>query len=137
MMAATIRRKKVALYVVAAYAPTTEASNAEVEAFYAQLTAVIRDKPNKAQLIVLGDFNAKLQCPANEEEAKILGRYGYAPGGLAPMTAQARRNRDSLIELRAEQDLRPMQEAREQANHIPGAGLGGIGPKCPELAVAI
>ena len=48
------------LTVVQAYAPTSAASQADRDAFYAELSMTLRRTEKKDQLILMGDFNAKV-----------------------------------------------------------------------------
>ena len=46
--------------VIQVYAPTSDYDDSEVEDFYGQLQEVIEETPKKDNLIVLGDWNAKV-----------------------------------------------------------------------------
>ena len=47
--------------VIQVYAPTSDYDDSEVEDFYGQLQEVIEETPKKDNLIVLGDWNAKVE----------------------------------------------------------------------------
>ena len=46
--------------VIQVYAPTSDYDDSEVEDFYGQLQEVIEETPKKDNLVVLGDWNAKV-----------------------------------------------------------------------------
>jgi len=48
------------LVVIQVYAPTTEATQQEVDSFYTLLQSTVNEQKDGAFLIIMGDFNAKL-----------------------------------------------------------------------------
>lgn len=64
------------LSIIQAYAPTETAKEEEVEAFYKTLKEAHNLAENCKNLMVIGDFNAKIGMPKPSENL-IMGRYGY------------------------------------------------------------
>ena len=58
--------------VIQAYAPTTNAKNAEVEWLYEDLQDLLELTPNKDVLLVIGDWNAKV---GSQETSGITGKF--------------------------------------------------------------
>ncbi|EYC27376.1 hypothetical protein Y032_0009g682 [Ancylostoma ceylanicum] len=65
--------KSSAMKVVAVYAPTSAASDDEIEEFYEELHRHLRQK--STYTVVLGDFNAKLGSGYSEDT--FIGKFGY------------------------------------------------------------
>lgn len=61
--------------VIVAYAPTTDHSDAEVEAFYEQLEQALKVLPKKDVKIIVGDWNAKVGSD-NIGLEEVMGKYG-------------------------------------------------------------
>lgn len=59
--------------IMQVYAPTTDASDEEIENFYFELQKTLDDTPKQDIVIIIGDFNAKV---GDEPEADITGRFG-------------------------------------------------------------
>ena len=59
--------------LIQVYAPTTSASDEEIEDFYAQLDATIGNISKKEVTMVMGDFNAKI---GQSSDTDIVGTYG-------------------------------------------------------------
>lgn len=61
--------------LVSTYAPTLAASPEDKDAFYNQLSSLIRDIPPEQQLLLLGDFNARV---GNDSEhwPTCIGKFG-------------------------------------------------------------
>ncbi|XP_045484950.1 uncharacterized protein LOC110996663 [Pieris rapae] len=81
--------------IVQIYSPTEQASNADVDSFYADLRRAILNYTHK-NLIVMGDYNAQLGKRRKGEEI-ILGPY---------CTGKRNRNGTKLIELVYENNLK-------------------------------
>ena len=58
------------------YAPTTEASDTDIDAFYGELQIVISSIPRRDMIIVMGDFNAKVGQQLSGENG-LIGRFAY------------------------------------------------------------
>ncbi|XP_023213818.1 craniofacial development protein 2-like [Centruroides sculpturatus] len=65
--------KPVNLSIIQVYAPTTEATEEEIEGFYEKLQETVNNLPKKDALFILGDWNAKV---GKEETPGHVGRYG-------------------------------------------------------------
>lgn len=77
------------------YSPTEQSSNSEIEAFYTELNSCIKEHTHK-NIIVMGDFNAKLGYRRDGEET-ILGPYS---------TGIRSRNGEKLVEIAYENNLK-------------------------------
>ena len=59
MISVRIQGKPFSLMVIQAYAPTSNAEEAEVERFYEDLQDLLELTPKKDVLFIIGDWNAK------------------------------------------------------------------------------
>ena len=59
--------------VIQAYAPTSNAEEAEVEQFYEDLQDLLEPTPIKDVLFITGDLNAKER---SQETPRITGKFG-------------------------------------------------------------
>ena len=59
--------------VIQAYAPTTNAEEAEVEWFYEDLQDFLQLTPQKDVLFIIGDWNAKV---GSQETPGVTGKFG-------------------------------------------------------------
>ena len=59
--------------VIQAYAPTSNAEEAEVERFYEYLQDVLELTPQKDVLFIIGDWNAKV---GSQETPGVTGKFG-------------------------------------------------------------
>jgi exonuclease III len=64
------------LNLIQVYMPTGDATDEEVDAVYGTIEDVIRRIPNKEQLIVTGDFNAKVGQLYEHQLKSTVGRFG-------------------------------------------------------------
>ena len=85
MMAARFAMKRGTLFFIAVYAPTSDAPDDVITAFYSELQDCIDTyKTTRDTLIIAGDLNAKLGD--SKTSAPVLGPYGYgdrnARGGM-------------------------------------------------------
>ncbi|CAF4049065.1 unnamed protein product [Rotaria sp. Silwood2] len=62
--------------IINVYAPTSDATENDIEAFYSNLEDAIGKTPKKDILILTGDWNAKVGNDNTGWEA-VMGRYGY------------------------------------------------------------
>ena len=60
MISVCFRVKPFNITVIQAYAPTSNAEEAEVEQFYEDLQDLLELTPNKDVLFIIGDWNAKV-----------------------------------------------------------------------------
>ena len=60
--------------VIQAYAPTSNAEEAEVERFYEDLQDLVEPTPPKDALIIIGDWNAKV---GSQETPGVTGKFGF------------------------------------------------------------
>ena len=65
------------LKIVQVYAPTSKATQEELDEFYTQLQNEIDNTHKKDIVIVMGDFNAKVGSMQDLSEKDIIGRYAY------------------------------------------------------------
>ena len=59
--------------VIQAYAPTSNAEEAEVEGFYEDLQDLLELIPKKDVLFIIGDWNAKV---GSQETPGVTGKFG-------------------------------------------------------------
>ena len=59
--------------VIQAYAPTSNAEEAEVERFYEDLQDLLELIPKKGVLFIIGDWNAKV---GSQETPGVTGKFG-------------------------------------------------------------
>ena len=59
--------------VIQAYAPTSNAEEAEVERFYENLQDLLEVTPKKDVLFIIGDWNAKV---GSQETPGVTGKFG-------------------------------------------------------------
>ena len=72
-----LQARPINISVIQVYAPTSAASDEDIDAFYNQLQDVIDGLPKKDVLMVIGDFNAKIgKGLQHDEEAQIIGQHG-------------------------------------------------------------
>ena len=62
------------IMVIQAYAPTSNAEEAEVERFYEDLQDLLELTPKKDVLFIIGDWNAKV---GSQEIPKVTGKFGH------------------------------------------------------------
>ena len=61
------------IMVIQAYAPTSNAEEAEVERFYEDLQDLLELTPKKDVLLIIGDWNAKI---GSQETSRVTGEFG-------------------------------------------------------------
>ena len=61
--------------VIQAYAPTSNAEEAEVEQFFEDLKNILELTPKKDVLFIIGDWNAKV---GSQETPGVTGKFGLA-----------------------------------------------------------
>ena len=62
------------IMVIQAYAPTSNAEEAEVESFYEDLQDLLELTPQKDVLFIIGDWNAKA---GSQESPAVTGKFGH------------------------------------------------------------
>ena len=65
--------KPLIITVIQAYAPTSNAEEAEVEWFYEHLQDLLELTPKKDVLFIIGDWNAKV---GSQETPGVTGKFG-------------------------------------------------------------
>ena len=65
--------KPFSITVIQAYAPTSNAEEAEVERFYEDLQDLLELTPKKDVLFIMGDWNAKV---GSQETPGVTGKFG-------------------------------------------------------------
>ena len=62
MISVRFQGKPFNITVIQLYAPTSNAEEAEAERFYEDLQDLLKLKPKKDVLFIIGDWNAKVSC---------------------------------------------------------------------------
>ena len=73
MISVRFQGKSFNITVIQAYAPTSNAEEAEVERFYEHLQALLELTPKKDVLFIIGDWNAKV---GSQETPGLTGKFG-------------------------------------------------------------
>ena len=73
MISVHFQGKPFNIMVIQAYAPTSNAEEAEVERFYEDLQGLLDLTPKKDVLLVIGDWNAKV---GSQETPGVTGKFG-------------------------------------------------------------
>ena len=73
MISVRFQGKPFNITVIQVYAPTSNAEEAEVEQFYADLQDLLELTPQKDVLFILGDWNAKV---GSQETSGVTGKFG-------------------------------------------------------------
>ena len=73
MISVHFQGKPFSITVIQAYAPTSNAEEAEVEWFYEDLQDILELTPPKDVLFIIGDWNAKV---GSQETPGVTGRFG-------------------------------------------------------------
>ena len=73
MVSVRFQGKSFNITVIQAYAPTSNAEEAEVERFYEDLQDLLELTPKKDILFIIGDWNAK---GGSQETPGITGKFG-------------------------------------------------------------
>jgi hypothetical protein len=75
VLSVRFRGGKINTTIIQVYAPTTLATEEEMEAFYIDLQGTIDETPKGDILVIMGDFNAKVGEDKNGRE-EVAGKYG-------------------------------------------------------------
>ena len=73
MISVCFQGKPFNITVIQAYAPTSNAEEAEVEWFYEDLQDLVELTPKKDVLFIIGDWNAKV---GSQETPGVTGKFG-------------------------------------------------------------
>ena len=73
MISVCFQGKPFKITVIQAYAPTSNAEEAEVEWFYEDLQDLLELTPKKDVLFIIGDWNAKV---GSQEIPGVTGKFG-------------------------------------------------------------
>ena len=73
MISVRFRGKPFNITVIQAYAPTSNAEEAEVEWFYEDLQDLLELTPKRDVLLIIGDWNAKV---GSQETPGVTGKFG-------------------------------------------------------------
>ena len=73
MVSVRFQGKPFSIRVIQAYAPTSNAEEAEVERFYEDLQDLLKLTPKKDVLFIIGDWNAKVR---SQETPRVTGKFG-------------------------------------------------------------
>ena len=74
MISVCFQGKPFNIMVIQAYAPTSNAEEAEVEWFYEDLQDLLELTPKKDVLFIIGDWNAKV---GSQETPGVTGTFGF------------------------------------------------------------
>ena len=74
MISVHFQGKPFNITAIQAYAPTTNAKEAEVERFYEDLQDLLELTPRKDVLFIIGVWNAKL---GSQETSGVTGKFGF------------------------------------------------------------
>ena len=74
MISVHFQGKPFNITVTQAYAPTSNAEEAEVEWFYEDLQDLLELTPQKDVLFIIGDWNAKV---GSQEIHGVIGKFGF------------------------------------------------------------
>ena len=74
MISVCFQGKPFNIMVIQAYAPTSNAEEAEVERFYEDLQDLLELTPQKDVLFMIGDWNAKV---GSQETPAVTGKFGF------------------------------------------------------------
>ena len=80
MISVRFQGKTFNIMVIQAYAPTSNAEEAEVEWFYEDLQDLLKLTPKKDVLFIIGNWNAKV---GNQETPGVTGKFGLGVGNEA------------------------------------------------------
>ena len=73
MISVHFQGKLFSIMVIQAYAPTSNAEEAEVEQFYEDLQDLLELTPKEDVLFIIGDWNAKV---GSQETPEVMGKFG-------------------------------------------------------------
>ena len=73
MISVRFQGKPFNITVIQAYAPTTNAEEAEIERFYEDLHYILELTPEKGVLFIIGDWKAKV---GSQEIPGVTGKFG-------------------------------------------------------------
>ena len=73
MISVRFQGKPFNITVIQAYAPTSNAEEAEVELFYEDLQDLLELTPKKDVLFIIGNWNAKV---GSQETLEVTGKFG-------------------------------------------------------------
>ena len=73
MICVRFQGKPFNIMVIQAYAPTSNAEEAEVERFYEDLQDLLELTPQKDALFIIGNWNAKV---GSQETPRVTGKFG-------------------------------------------------------------
>ena len=73
MISVDFQGKPFNITVIQAYAPTSNAEEAEIERFYEDLQDLLELTPKKDVLFIIGDWNAKV---GSQETPGVTGKFG-------------------------------------------------------------
>ena len=74
MISVCFQGKPFNIKVIQAYAPTSNAEEAEIDQFYKDLQDLLELTPNKDVLFIIGAWNAKV---GSQETPGVTGKFGF------------------------------------------------------------
>ena len=106
MISVHFQGKPFNITVIQAYAPTSNAEEAEVQRFYEDLQNLLELTPKTDVLFIIGDWNAKV---GSQETPGVTGKFG-----LGMQNEQGQR----LIEICQENSKHPLSTTQEKTVHM-------------------
>ena len=96
--------------IINCYAPQAASDEQTKTDFYDSLQKAIRKAPKKGPIVIIGDFNARLQEPDNEEESEWIGEHTFAKGSETTwqQTPEVEENRELLLNICRQYKMLPM-----------------------------
>ena len=73
MISVYLQGKPFNITVIQVYAPTSNAEEADIEGFYEDLQNLLELTPQKDVLLIIGDWNAKVE---SQETPGVTGKFG-------------------------------------------------------------
>ena len=74
MISVHLQGKQFNITIIQAYAPTSNAEEADIERFYEDLQDLLELTPKKDVLFIIGDWNAKVR---SQEIPGVTGKLGH------------------------------------------------------------
>jgi len=74
MISVRFQGKPFTITVIQAYAPTSNAEEAEVERYYEDLQELLELTPQKDVLFIIGDWNAEV---GSQQKPGVTGKFGH------------------------------------------------------------
>ena len=80
ILAVKISAMPVDMLIVQIYMPTTDHEDEEVEEMYDKIEKIMDKEKGCSNVIIMGDFNASVGEGNDENDNKVIGKYGLGKG---------------------------------------------------------